>query len=202
MTEQMRWKFFVCGMLLGLMVAAALSQDHPSTPAPPDGVKKVQDSCEHLRLEAILGKARYSAGESFSATVALQNHGDQPIALRRDRVGSTLTYERWERGHWEEVGGSGLGRGVGSSGAKPLELSKPQAVKDALEHYVLLYPQERFVVTVPVDPSFLADKDKHRGALKGRYRLTFAYADDLPDLTPAYPSTCKLTSNRVIFDLR
>ncbi|HXN22868.1 MAG TPA: hypothetical protein VOA41_09025 [Candidatus Dormibacteraeota bacterium] len=193
-------KYLVCGSLPILLVVAAFGQDRRRTPT--DDAWAIQGACEHIRFQATIGKTRYSVGESFSATVAVQNNSDQPIALRRDKVGSTLTYERWERGHWEEVGGGGLGRGVGSSGAKPIELSTPQAVKAALEDYVLLYPRESFVTTAPLDLSFLTDKEKPKGTLKGRYRLTFSYADDVPDLTPAYSSTCKLTSNRVTFDIK
>ena len=75
-------------------------------------------------------------------------------------------------------------------------------MKAALETYVVLYPRETFVTTATPDPSFLTGKDATKATPKGRYRLTFGYADDRPDITPAYSSPCRFTSNRVTFNLK
>lgn len=196
----MRRKSQVRDTVLVLLIVVTAMEAHPAVSG--DDAKGVEDSCKRIRLSVSIGRVRYSAGQSLSARVEVQNSSDHTITLRRDKVASTLTYERFQNGHWRTIGGTGLGRGVGSNGSKPTELSKREAVKAALEDYVLLHPRESFAIIADVDPWLLLEKGQPKESLKGRYRLTFVYDDDLPNFIPEYPSTCKFTSNRVTFDIK
>ncbi len=154
-----------------------------------------QSKCDGIHLKAASEKRTDSRESLPTISVAIENNSDAPVAIRRDKVGSSLSTERFKTNRWETVAGRCVGRGVGDASATPPKLSQEQAVKNALDEYVVLYPNESFVVRVKMEPANFSASDEAKAAPKGRYRVVFEYFDDLSDSAPVYRSTCKVSSN-------